>query len=170
MIVPAPRETREETGVIWYEAQVSEDGSLWIGAYASREEEVARAELHLGDGGAFTYVLHDVIEVRLDVQVTQGGNEITGEIDGQYFTLTDDGPDGLDLDDDQEAVLRRWGLLADAWEALAQANRQSWGLVSCALLAMSTGASAGFCAAGALLACPAALGTGGVFWHNCVET
>ena len=175
LIVPAPPEIRVETGIVWYEARVDTTSrSVRVVGYRSRDEEVAYQDLELGTDGAFRSVIRDEVEIRIDARIGATGDSATiiGTVNGKGFTISDPsrGLEGdLDLTAAERTVLERWGRLADAWEAVAHAIRQSWGVGACSLVAMATGASVGFCAAGALPSCAAALGYGGLFVAQCTD-
>lgn len=179
LIIPAPTETRRDTGVTWYEARLDSDKrTAIVEAFADKDNKKAEATIQLRPYGAFTTIINDDIEVTIEAQVARdnsGKVRIQGQVNGRQFELSEQ-LGGLDPSARPEVsvaereILERWGRLADSFEALAHATRQSWGVVACSLLYLGIGCSAAECvgtAGAALPACGAALVGSALAVENC---
>lgn len=184
LIVPAPKKTNEETGIVWYEARVApEESRVYLAAFATRDSTLAEAETVLAEDNTVRTVISDG-QVRLTAEINiarakSGDLQIEGHINGNDFRISglEDEPESVDttgeleLGDAELRTLRQWSRLAYPLEGLAHATRQSWGCGSCLLLGAGVVLAAEGCMATAVktggAGCAPLLISGGTFVANC---
>ncbi|TIS45805.1 hypothetical protein [Mesorhizobium sp.] len=179
LIISPPAENKREAGIRWYEAQVDAEKQIArLTAYTAKDEKGGEAETRLYGKGKFTTTITEGgVTITLDAQVSRDGEgrvHVEGMLNGTSFSLVEgqdrtysNGPPKFTAVD--SAIIQRWGRLGDSCESLAQATRQSWGVVSCSLLYLGIGCAAAACTEAALPACGAAFVGGALAVENCLQ-
>ena len=191
LIIPAPVQTNEERGIMWYEIGIGADPGA---ASHPNRKTVGRAVMRVMSERQFETVISDprgdvtigitlhgdADDLRLDIVINGQATTLSGrtvdagvtgrKADPKYTSLAR----RLDLAPHERAVIDEWSRLAPSFGALAQATRESYSCPACALLVGGTSVAAAGCAGltvalnpAAFGVCAAALGGAGTVVENC---
>jgi hypothetical protein len=130
VIIPATTQTRQETGVGWFELSFdSREATARVTGFAGRGRALSTLEARIYPGGRVTGSISNddgsvVIELR-GRQSQPGAVGIEGSIDGQPFTISGAPGEAPYVEaarfDAQQDLLRPWRGLSSSLEVLAEA-------------------------------------------------
>lgn len=186
-IIPAPDETMNERGILFYEASIGAPppiNSRVIATAVTERLDDMKFETVLSDSRAdvtIGLVVHeDPSDVRLDLTINGQTTTLSGRTVGLGGSRRVAEPAScelsrpLALSENELAVIREWSRLGPSIRALVEATRQSWGCTACSFLAGGVAVSGGGCVGlaaalhpGAIGACGAALAGAGTFAEHC---
>ncbi len=180
IIIPAPQESNQESGVNWYEVLTDPARkSTRIGAFDREKRNIAEAHGQIVTDYQIRTVIRDgqthlTIEVKLD-QDDSGVLRAEGTINNISFVISDRPVEGkpanvsrtADLSMDELRVLSQWSRLTHSLDAVVQATRQSYGCGPCIVMGLGITVGVGACAAGIWAACAGVLTSGGTFLEQC---
>jgi hypothetical protein len=133
MLIPAPADTRAASPLVFYDAQVTDEGTVDV--IGCDEYGQTLTQLHIeprDDHGFHATVTEDGRLITIDagiVRAAEGGDVIIeGRIDGEPFTITGSREQArvttdATLDEDTARVLSQWARLHDPLGVLTQALR-----------------------------------------------
>jgi hypothetical protein len=187
MIIPAPAETRRDTGIVWYEARVErQERTVHIVAFAARDRKLAELRSRVDPETKVTAVVSDaenhvIVEVQ-GYRTASGVLQIRGRINDHDFAIpgqlgepASGQPTRVELNAGEREVLRPWRGLANSLEALAQATREpvtamaarGWGCDGCLLVGAAVATAAEGCVGGDANQCGVLLDAWDTFRDNC---
>jgi hypothetical protein len=132
LLLPAPADTREQSELLFYEIEVSPEGSVTLAGFDAQNAKVAGAEIEPREGhGFYATVSMADRSVNVDAAISRGEGadvRVEGHVDGRAFAITKAGEEtsvqsDATLDDAGIASVAHWARLADPLDVLAQALR-----------------------------------------------
>jgi hypothetical protein len=183
LLLPAPQQTTQDSGILWYRVQVDEAAkSVVILAFDGDGREAGRHVTRQTNEQAFSFAIERG-ETRLEGQLAlipqeNGGLVIRGHLDAQEFKIVSvkgkaascEAEERLCLNTVQFGLLSEWGRIGQPLMILsrgADGTAAKKGCFSCLVLGAAISVGAGCCVAGNPACCVGAGVGGSTFIDEC---
>jgi hypothetical protein len=186
VLIPAPPQTRQETGVVWFEASFDpRQATARVTGFAARDRALSTLEARIFPDARVTGVISNgdsSVTIEIRGQKSQPGDvRIEGLINEQPFMISGapgEAPHveaaGLNLDASQKDLFRPWRELSSSLEALVEPLREpvhgftTFGCTACLTIGAIVVQSAELCVAGDNPgACGVLIDSYTTFQHGC---